>query len=196
MAAKRLVKSSAKVMSYIDLNDYGLADVPEERKHTTKEQVGEYVVSHIKRRLRGSSSPVAGEGFKTTLSEYYRKYKVKQGAGSSANLRLFGDLLNSLKYEIAGGGQLGIGHTGVGRDGRPNARKCVGHCHFEASQVPRRRYLPDRGQSYVKAIESGIRNIVEENKQLSLEDINLESDVVSQVFSDESLIAALVADSL
>ena len=174
----------------------GLNEVPEDRQQTTKAQVGEFVVSRIKRSLRGLSSPVQGEGFKSTLSDSYKAYKIKQGAGSSANLRLFGDLLNSLTYEVSKSPQLGIGHTGLGRDGRPNARKCVGHCHFENSTLPRRRYLPDRGQSYKKSIEEGIQNIVNENKLISLEDVQLGDDILSQVFDEQSLLDLLAASTL
>ena len=196
MAATRLAKSSTRIFSFIDLNDYGLRDVPDDRKLTTKQQVGDYVISQIKRSLRGSTSPVQGEGFKTTLSENYRKYKVRQGGGTQANLRLFGDLLNSLQFENGPGGQVGIGHAGTGRDGNYNARKCVGHCHFERSKVPRRRYLPDRGQSYNQTIEGGIRSIVEENKIINLEDVGLGDDIVSQVFDEESLLDVLAAGTI
>ena len=196
MAARRLSKSSRKIMSFLDLNDYGLDEVPEARRQTTKQQVGDYIVASIKQKLNASSSPVQGEGFKTTLSEAYRKYKVRQGGGSQANLRLFGDLLNSLKFELGDGALLGIGHTGTGRDGRPNARKCVGHCHFEKSDVPRRRYLPARGQSYDKEIEDGIKNIVEENKLLDLEDVGFGDDITQQVFDDESLLDLLSISAL
>ena len=193
MAAKRLEKSNNKILSFIDLNDYGLEDVPQDRRNSTKRDVGNFIVSRIKRTLRNSSSPVEGEGFKSTLSDTYRKLKSKTGAGSTANLRLFGDLLNSLNYEIGSGGQVGIGHTGSGRDGRPNARKCVGHCHFERSKLPRRRYLPDRGQSFKKDIEAGIKDIVESNMVTDVAEVTLDEDVVSQVFDDESLIDLLAA---
>ena len=196
MAAKRLQKTSGRLFSYIDLNDYGLQDVPQDRRDTTRQDVGSFIVSRIKRSLRNSSSPVSGEPFKTTLSESYRAYKSRQGGGTSANLRLFGDLLNSLNYELGPGGQIGVGHTGVGRDGRPNARKCVGHCHFESSKLPRRRYLPDRGQSFKRDIEDGIRNIVEQNKSIDLQDIDLSSDIVSQVFDDTSLLDLFIAGTI
>lgn len=195
MAAKRLVKTNSKITSFIDLNDYGLQDVPRDRRNTTKQDVGDFIVSRIKRSLRNSSSPVAGEGFKTTLEEGYRKLKVRQGGSPTANLRLFGDLLNSLNYELGPGGQVGVGHTGVGRDGRPNARKCVGHCHFESSKLPRRRYLPARGQNFKRDIEDGIRAIVEANKTIDLQDITLEQDIVAQVFDDQSLIDILAIDA-
>lgn len=193
MAAKRLTKTSAKVTSYIDLNDYGLGEVPEGRRASVKADVGNYLVSQIRRNLRSSRSPVAGEGFKTTLSEAYRRYKSSVGGGSQANLRLFGDLLNSLAHEPGPGGQVGIGHTGVGRDGRPNARKCVGHCHFERSRLPRRRYLPDRGQSYREEIEGGISEIVQRYKDIDLQAIDLQSDVVAQVFDTETLVDLFIA---
>ena len=196
MAAKRLVKTNSKITSFIDLNDYGLQDVPRDRRNTTKQDVGDFIVSRIKRSLRNSSSPVAGEGFKTTLEEGYRKLKVRQGGSPTANLRLFGDLLNSLNYELGPGGQVGVGHTGVGRDGRPNARKCVGHCHFESSKLPRRRYLPARGQNFKRDIEDGIRAIVEANKTIDLQDITLDQDIVAQVFDDESLIDILAAGTI
>ena len=196
MAAKRLIKSNSKITSYIDLMDYGLDEVPEDRHAEVKNDVGEYIVSQIKRSLRGSQSPVAGEGFKSTLSEAYRKLKVKAGGGSQANLRLFGDLLNSLAHEPGPGGQVGVGHTGVGRDGSPNARKCVGHCHFEKSKVPRRRYLPARGQSYREDIEGGITEIVDNYKVADVSEISLDDDVVSQVFDDQSLLDLFIAGSV
>ena len=188
MAAKRLVKTSSRIFSYIDLNDYGLQSVPPDRRASTKADVGEFVVSRIKRSLRNSSSPVAGEGFKTSLSTAYRSFKTKVGAGSSANLQLFGDLLNSLEAVSGPGGQVGFGHTGAGRDGRPNARKCVGHCHFEGSKLPRRRYLPARGQSFKKDIEAGIKEIVELNQVTDLSQVSLEGDVVASVFDTQTLV--------
>ena len=193
MAASRLLKQSSRIMSYIDLNDYGLKEVPENRRRSTKSQVGEFIVARIKQSLNTSSSPVQGEGFKTSLSEEYKKYKQSQGAGTRANLRLFGDLLNSLNYENPNGSELGIGHTGTGRDGRPNARKCVGHCHFESSDLPRRRYLPDKGQSYKKNIEDGIKEIVNENKELDLSELRLDENITAQIIDDTSLLDLLGA---
>ena len=196
MAAKRLVKTGSRIFSYIDLNDYGLQGVPAERRDSTKNDVGEFVVSRIKRSLRNSSSPVSGEGFKTSLSSAYRRYKAGVGAGSRANLRLFGDLLNSLSHVPGPGGQVGIGHTGSGRDGRPNARKCVGHCHFESSKVPRRRYLPDRGQSFKRDIEAGIKEIVEQNQITDLSQVSLEGDVVESVFDTQTLADLFAAQAI
>ena len=194
MAAKRLVKTNSKVMSFIDLNDYGLNEVPADQRQSVKEQVGEFVVSKILRSLRNTRSPVAGEPYKSTLSDAYKKLKSSQGGGTKANLRHFGDLLNSLTYEPGPGGEVGIGHlAGRGIDGRPNPRKCVGHCHFERSKLPRRRYLPAKGQSFKKEIEGGIANIVEENKVLDLSEVSLDDDLLGEVFSDESLADILAA---
>ena len=171
----KLVKQGG-VFSAINLNEYGLRDVPASAHARVKQQVGEFVTSQIKRSARNLSSPVQGERWKATLSKEYAKDKMKMGGGSNANLRLTGSLLNNLTHKAAQGGEVYVGvKASRDRDGRPNDRKAIGHNHFEASKVPRRRFLPDKGQSFKKNIEAGIMRIVEANKSFDLQELAAET---------------------
>ena len=171
----RLVKRGG-VFSSIDLNDYGLRDVPAQDRARVKKQVGDFVTSQIKRSARNLSSPVQGERWKPTLSKEYAKDKKKMGGSSSADLRLTGSLMNNLTHKPADGGEVHVGiRKSTDRDGRPNDRKAIGHNHFEASKVPRRRFLPDKGQSFKKSIEAGINRIVEANKSFDLQELAAET---------------------
>ena len=192
MAAQRLSKSGG-IFSTIDLNQYGLQSVPPERRASVKEQVGEFLVSRIKRSVRGMSSPVAGEGWKATLSKDYAKEKRAKGGGSNANLRLSGSMMNALTYKVGADGKVHVGIKRThGPDGRPNDRKAVGHNHFEAgSSVPRRRFLPDQGQDFKGAIDKGIKDIVQSNQSIDLEEVG--ADVLGGGGEFEAAIGALAA---
>ena len=102
----------------MDLNDYGLGAVPAERRNEVKKDVGEYLLSQIKKSARNITSPVSGESWKSTLSKDYRQEKMARGGGSSANLRLTGSLMNSLTYKLGPGGQVLVGNKSGGRNDR------------------------------------------------------------------------------
>ena len=132
----KALKKTGGIFSVIDLNDYGLGAVPAERRNEVKKDVGEYLLSQIKKSARNITSPVSGESWKSTLSKDYRQEKMARGGGSSANLRLTGSLMNSLTYKLGPGGQVLVGNKSGGR----NDRKSIGHnqtCLLYTSPSPR-----------------------------------------------------------
>ena len=173
------------VFSVIDLNKYGLKDVPADRRADVKEEVGEYILSKIKKSLRNTSSPVSGEKW-SPLSKDYKKEKRGKGGGTAANLRLTGSMLKNLVYKPGTKGDLKIGvETSTDRSGRSNVKKALGHNHFERGATsPRRRFLPGAGQKFKKEIEAGIKDIVQTSQELDL------SQVDTDVLSVADLIAA------
>lgn len=195
----KALKKTGGIFSVIDLNDYGLGAVPAERRNEVKKDVGEYLLSQIKKSARNITSPVSGESWKSTLSKDYRQEKMARGGGSSANLRLTGSLMNSLTYKLGPGGQVLVGNKSGGR----NDRKSIGHNHFEPrAKSPRRRFLPNAGQKFKQNIESGIKDIVKTSQELDFDEVGLDLDVAveSAVGSlseyQQSLLATLADDDL
>ena len=195
----KALKKRGGIFSVIDLNQYGLQDVPAERRNAVKKDVGEYLLAEIKKSARNITSPVAGESWKSTLSKDYRAEKLSRGGGGQANLRLTGKLMNSLTYKLGPGGEVLVGNKSGGR----NDRKSIGHNHFEPrSKSPRRRFLPNAGQKFKQPIEKGVKDIVETSKELDFEDVGLdleaavESSVSNLSTYQQGLLATLADDDI
>lgn len=133
-----------------------------------KEKIAKALISEVKKNLRSSTSPVTGEKL-TPLSDKYRAIKKKQGKGTSANLKLFGDLQDSLDSRISGN-KVSIGIFGETKE------KLKSFNHNTGDTLPKRQFLPDdggdeltlkgkkgKGQFHSSVLER-IRGIIDANK--------------------------------
>jgi len=163
MPSSTITDSRTRLLHFLDLDDYGLAAVPSERKGEAKREVADFLQNEILRFLDRGTSPVKGEGRFKRLSDKYSK-KEKGGIRTS-NLELEGDLKDSLQVQPGAGSFLRIGHTGS------QVEKADGHNQisdraqrwaraFGDEPFPRRRYIPDTGQEFVEGITSELRKII------------------------------------
>lgn len=103
-----------------------------------------------------TKSPVQGESF-PRLSSSYRKFKVGSGLGGSPNLEFTGNMLDTLDVRPTNKG-VEIGHFGT-----KEAAKSEGHNQLSGEgDLPKRRYLPDTGQSYKPGIRREINQIIDD----------------------------------
>ena len=118
--------------------------------------VGDFLVEQILLSVGKGKSPVSGESFKS-LSKDYKDKKIKLGASPIPNLELTGEMLNSLTYRTTSDG-IEIGFFD------DQAWKADGHLKFsgEKNGTPKRRFLPDVGQSFKKDIDKEINKIIQE----------------------------------
>lgn len=197
-----------------------LSGVPDNKIAEVKKEVGDFLIESILRDVGDGKSPVQGERFKRLSKDYADEFK---GGNTTPTMQLFGDLLDSLRAEDAGGSFIKIGHFGE------QAPKADGHnqLSLEAKiwaagrDFPKRRYIPAEGQSFKRSIERGIEEIIEgyrlqeriargeepaedfleiriiDNVQEGIDDITgdrISADVVG-LFSDDA-ISALIAEAL
>lgn len=129
-------------------------DAPDEIKDKIKDEVGSYLLEQTLLSIAETKSPITGEAWKSTLSPEYRKEKQKDGATPIANLENTGSMLQALDYEVTDEGiKIGI----FGKE----AGKADGHNNLSGdSSLPQRRFLPDEGQDYKRAIDSGVDAII------------------------------------
>lgn len=164
MASETLANGSNQIIHRLDLDEYGLKEVPEELKNNAKSEVADYLQNEILRNINASTSPVQGEGrFKRLESDYAVREK---GGNRLSNLEKDGDLLDSFKVKIAKGSFLEAGHEGnqvPKADGHnqlsTRARKWAANIAF-----PKRRYIPDGNQKFIPKITNEITKILGEFK--------------------------------
>ena len=130
----------------------------EDRKKAAKE-LKEYVRNALLEKMRSGVSPVSGQsGFKRLKKEYAEE---KKGGNRLANLRLEGDLYQSLQVVDSpnGGLRATVSSSEQG--------KADGHNNFTGkSSLPRRAFIPDvkQGEKFKADIERGIKEIVRKYK--------------------------------
>jgi len=145
-----------------------LKGVKPSKRSEVKEKVANTIVSEIKKSLKSSRSPVNGEKF-TKLSKTYKKYKRSQGEPGSPNLKLFGDMQDTLDTRISGN-KISIGIFG------DTTEKLKSYNHNVGDTLPKRQFLPDdqgeeltlRGKKgkgqFDSSILKKVRGIIDANK--------------------------------
>ena len=125
----------------------------EASKDRVKQDVGDFLVEQTLLAIRKSDSPVEGESI-PALSPKYKKKKLAEGLPGKANLEHEGDLLDALSFEPTADG-IEIGWVG------DQAPKADGHADFSGkSNLPRRRIIPGKGQSFDAGIVKDVEKIV------------------------------------
>ncbi len=173
--------SLKKISKLIDLD---LSDVPKEDRTSVKKEIGDYVVDEILEAVSRGSSPVNGLGSFKRLNKDYAK--DQKGGNTTANLDLFGDMLDSLTFKnTAKGIEVGIFKSS-------EVPKADGHNNFSGkSTLPLRRFIPDESEDFKKQIEDGIKDIVDEFKRT--EPTNRDS-IFSDLFTVEETETLEIAD--
>lgn len=132
-----------------------------EKQEEVMDDVANFVKEEVLLHVGSGKSPVSKGGSFKALSKEYKKVKRKAGAGSSPNLELTGDMLDSLvvtnKDKF-----LRLEHSDS-----DESKKADNHNKFTSKSkrtgVPRRPYIPRdfEGESLNKKIKSGIKKIVD-----------------------------------
>lgn len=127
-----------------------------ERKEILNE-VADFVVESILKDVGSTKSPVTGRKFKK-LSEDYKKLKKEAGSGTSPNLELDGDMLDSLTAKVVGNKiRVTVGDAEQG--------KADGHNNFSGkSKLPRRPFIPDeqKDETFRPKLRKEIDDLVED----------------------------------
>jgi len=136
-----------------------LTDIPRDRRKQAKEEVGEFVVGEILRYVSSGNSPVSGRGkFQRLQSGYADKEK---GGLRTANLELDGDMLDALQARNT------VDGIKVGIFKSSQVPKADGHNDFSGeSKLPTRRFIPDGGEGFKRSINSGVKQILEQYKEV------------------------------
>lgn len=125
-----------------------------------QEEVAEYVQGEVLGYVGEAKSPVSGGSYKSTLSKKYKEYKSEYSSSTDANLELHGDMLDALEVKTLSKGELELGVYG-----KEQAMKADGHNHsgvFGTSTLPKREFIPKKGQTFKRDIVNGIKNILME----------------------------------
>ena len=152
---------SNKQLKDVNLKDLGLNKIPVDQRRGTKKDIAEFLINEIARFTADTKSPVQGESWKSTLdsSTPGGKRYIKEKGTNKANMRLDGDLMESLGWRsTADGVAVGIMDPAL----RPHAD---GHNHHTAASVratpPRRRFIPGNDQQFRSTIISQVRDIID-----------------------------------
>jgi len=154
MEVKKTTTTKSETSSTLDLTEE-LKGLPKDVKLEVLEEVGEYLIEQTLLQVRAENSPVQGEGkFSSLISKEYKSLKKAEVGNTRPNLELSGEMLDSLDYKISGN-NIKIGVYGTA------APRADGHNNLSGeSDLPKRRFLPDEGQSYKAPIKKEIDRII------------------------------------
>lgn len=161
-----------------------LEDIPKDLHKEVKEAVGQFIIDSIIDTVGSGTSPVSGErSFKKLTKKYADKEK---GGDTTPNLYLLGDMLGSLDFKITKDGvKIGVDESQWG--------KADGHNNFSGeSQLPKRRFIPDEGQTFKSDIMNGVDDIIEQYRADAQSDLEAELEATGEgistdLFSNESI---------
>lgn len=146
---------------YFEFDPFELSGVepPKKNVREIKKRIANLVLEEVLTSVGQSRSPVAGEGWKATLSAAYKKVKSKVSGNTKANMELYGDMLDELECIVNSSGKLELRIQSSSE-----APKADGHNnHSGMSALPQRRFIPDQGQTFK-------RDIINKIKMLATED--------------------------
>lgn len=141
---------------FFEFDPFELANVeaPKTNIREAKKKIADLVLTEVLDYVGGSRSPVSGEGWKKSLSADYKKLKSKISGNTTANMELYGDMLDSLECVVNSAGMLELRIQGG------EAAKADGHNnHSGESSLPQRRFIPDEGQTFKRDILEKIKTI-------------------------------------
>lgn len=165
-----------KIAKTINLNDFGLDEIPRDKRSDAKREIGELIVNEILIYLQDGESPVDGYGNFPKLNKEYAKNQ--KGGDRTPNLELMGDMLDALSYKSLRGAEIEIGIF-KGKE----VPKADGHNNFSGdSKLPMRRFIPEENESFKSDIEQKIKTIINDYKEES-EGGSLFSDEITSEFA-------------
>lgn len=148
--------------------------LPKKVKAEIQDQVGNYLVEQTLVSMGEKKSPVAGEGSFKALSPLYKKKKIEVVGSGNADLEFDGIMKDELTF-IPNDKGIDIGVFGE------RAGAADGHNNLSGnSQLPKRRFLPDKGQEYKKEtmreVDRIIADVIAENSTFKKSDFkNIET---------------------
>ncbi len=146
--------TSNKTTSTISLKNE-LLGFTKDQKEEVLSEIGELLVVKVLESVADSRSPIDGSSFARLSDEYAKKKKAEPGS-DKPNLDLTGSMLTSLDFKIVNDKiELGV----YGED----AGKADGHNNFSGkSKLPKRQFLPDKGEAFENSIMSLISDTIEQ----------------------------------
>lgn len=182
MQVKKTITTAKETASVIDLKD-DLVGLPTSAKRKAMQEIGDYLLEQTLISVRAEQSPVNGEGkFPALKSKEYKVLKKAEVGNTRPNLELTGEMLDSLDYVITGD-TIEIGIFGK------SAPKADGHNNLSGeSSLPKRRFLPDKGQEYKPDIQTQVDRIVADYvadstsfKKSDFKDIQTKADLYEEL---------------
>lgn len=161
MASETIANGTSEIFHRLDLNEYGLRDVPREAIQEAKQEVADYLTNEILRDVNNGVSPVRGEGRFQRLD---KDYSIREKGGNRlSNLEDEGDLLTDFRVSLDEGSFLEVGHKGGQTPKADGHNQLSGKAKAWAKSngFPRRRYIPDDNQKFVSKITGEIKTIIE-----------------------------------
>lgn len=157
---------------FYEFNPFELAGIEEpEDSDDTKQKIADMVLEEVLNYVGKSSSPVAGEGWKKSLSPEYKKIKAKVSSNLSANMELYGGMLDALECVVNSNGNIELRITGD-----EEVSKADGHNNFSGlSSLPQRRFIPDEGQTFKREILSKIKSMAK-GSDVTISEVSEEDD--------------------
>ena len=195
MASETIANGTDTILHKLDLNDYGLSNVPDNQRDKAKQDIADYLKNEVIRSVTKGTSPVEGEGrFKILDPDYARHNK---GGVMTANLQLEGDLLDSFFTRPSQGPFIEVGHTGsqVPKADGHNQLSSKAKTWAQEMGFPKRRYIPDDNQKYSKKITSEIESIISEYVPIEgTEFRDIEADSVIETTEQVTITASNLFD--
>jgi len=139
-----------------------LDDVPIEDREDAAYDAGNVALDAVKSYMAKQSSPVKGEGKFQALSKDYKKIKQKIAGNKKANLKLFGDLDESMEVEANDNSfTISIREDNVEKAYNHNTKKT------KENPLPKRQFLPNdaKNETFKRDVISKIKKEIKKYKK-------------------------------
>lgn len=182
-------KSYPKVTKKLNLD---LSEVDPSRRVEVKNEIGEFVIEEVLRRVSEGKSPLKGTPRWKSLNRQYAK--DEKGGDTTPNLELDGDLLDAFEFKRTRDG-IEVGVFKASETG-----KADGHNHLLKGykhSLPRRRFIPDENEQFYRKITDGVKDIIKEHKRPDprIRD-QVSSEDVTRITLDDILSDAVLTEIL
>ena len=139
-----------------------LDDVPIEDREDAAYDAGNVALDAVKSYMAKQTSPVKGEGKFQALSKDYKKIKQKIAGNKKANLKLFGDLDESMEVEANDNSfTISIREDNVEKAYNHNTKKT------KENPLPKRQFLPNdaKNETFKRDVISKIKKEIKKYKK-------------------------------
>lgn len=133
-------------------------EIPKDRQKEALQAASEFLKETMLDYIGEGKSPVQGGRWVRSLSPEYKKKKMEESGVNFSNLELTGGFLDNLKVDVSGSKIV----IDVDSDDYGRAEGFISGEYGANSEIKKRQFMPQPGESFKKQILSDLRTLLEE----------------------------------
>ena len=136
----------------------------EKNKEKAQEEIGQFLVDYILDKVGQAESPVDKGIYNPSLTKKYKKVKGEISSNTTANMELFGDMLDSLEFTAKDGViEVGIFDSEQAKKAYGHNTGFSGHPNSEMrGNKYKRQFIPHKSKKFKKEAMDQINRIIDD----------------------------------